>query len=132
MVKLTARMSTAGRAPRKMPKLSENLATEAARESAPATGGVKKPKRCRPGTVVHREIQKSTELMKFLFQHLMLEIAKNFKTDQSSPLHGLQEASEANLVGLFKDTNLCAIHAKLLKIMPKGNQLARHIHSECD
>ena len=58
--KQTARMSTGGKAPRKQ------LATKAARKSAPATGGVKKPHRYRPGTVALREIrryQKSTELL---------------------------------------------------------------------
>ncbi|TGZ49778.1 hypothetical protein DBV15_07653 [Temnothorax longispinosus] len=39
----------------------------------------------------------------------------------------LQEASEAYLVGLFEDTNLCAIHAKRVTIMPKDIQLARRI-----
>ena len=39
----------------------------------------------------------------------------------------LQEATEAYLVGLFEDTNLCAIHAKRVTIMPKDMQLARHI-----
>ena len=56
----TARKSTGGKAPRKQ------LATKAARKSAPATGGVKKPHRYRPGTVALREIrryQKSTELL---------------------------------------------------------------------
>ena len=43
--KQTARKSTGGKAPRKQ------LATKAARKSAPATGGVKKPHRYRPGTV---------------------------------------------------------------------------------
>ena len=38
--KQTARKSTGGKAPRKQ------LATKAARKSAPATGGVKKPHRC--------------------------------------------------------------------------------------
>jgi len=55
--KQTARKSTGGKAPRKQ------LATKAARKSAPATGGVKKPHRYRPGTVALREIrryQKST------------------------------------------------------------------------
>ncbi|CAM9692204.1 unnamed protein product, partial [Heterosigma akashiwo] len=58
--KQTARKSTGGKAPRKQ------LATKAARKSAPATGGVKNPHRYRPGTVALREIrryQKSTELL---------------------------------------------------------------------
>ena len=38
---------------------------------------------------------------------------------QSSYLAALQEASEAYLVGLFEDTNMCAIHAKRVTIMPK-------------
>ncbi|KAG7013881.1 histone H3.2, partial [Cucurbita argyrosperma subsp. argyrosperma] len=50
--KQTARKSTGGKAPRKQ------LATKAARKSAPATGGVKKPHRFRPGTVALREIRK--------------------------------------------------------------------------
>jgi histone H3/H4 len=36
----------------------------------------------------------------------------------------LQEASEAYHVGLYEDTNLCAIHAKRVTIMPKDMQLA--------
>ena len=42
----------------------------------------------------------------------------------------LQEASEAFLVGLFEDTNLCAIHAKRVTIMPKDIALARRIRGE--
>jgi hypothetical protein len=42
----------------------------------------------------------------------------------------LYQASEAYLVGLFEDTNLCAIHAKRVTIMPKDMQLARRIRSE--
>ena len=41
-----------------------------------------------------------------------------------------KEASEAYLVGLFEDTNLCAIHAKRVTIMPKDIQLARRIRGE--
>ncbi|KRZ80743.1 histone H3.2 [Trichinella papuae] len=33
-------------------------------------------------------------------------------------------------VGLFKDTNLCVIHAKRVIIMPKDIQLARRIRGE--
>ena len=42
----------------------------------------------------------------------------------------MQEAAEAYLVGLFEDTNLCAIHAKRVTIMPKDIQLARRIRGE--
>jgi histone H3 len=130
--KQTARKSTGGKAPRKQ------LATKAARKNAPASGGVKKPHRYRPGTVALREIrryQKSTELLirKLPFQRLVRELAQEFKTDlrfQSTALLALQEASEAYLVGLFEDTNLCAIHAKRVTIMPKDIQLARRIRGE--
>ncbi|RXM30968.1 hypothetical protein EOD39_7382 [Acipenser ruthenus] len=98
----------------------KQLATKAARKSTPAAGGVKRPHRYRPSTVALREIcryQKSTELLrrKLPFQHLVREIAQDFKTDvsfQSSAVMELQGASEAYLAGLFEDTNLCAIHAK--------------------
>ena len=151
--KQTARKSTGGKAPRKQ------LATKAARKSAPSTGGVKKPHRYKPGTVALREIrryQKSTELLirKLPFQRLVREIAQDFKTDlrfQSAAIGALQvricligfilrvliafvcdsqEASEAYLVALFEDTNLCAIHAKRVTIMPKDIQLARRIRGE--
>jgi len=92
----TARKSTGGKAPRKQ------LATKAARKSAPATGGVKKPHRFRAGTVALREIrkyQKSTELLirKLTFQRLVREIAQDFKTDlrfQSNAVSAPQEAAE--------------------------------------
>ncbi|KAI5932072.1 histone H3.1 [Manis javanica] len=127
-----ARKSTDGKAPRKQ------LATRAARRSAPATGGVKQLHRYRPGTVALREIrryQKPTELLirKLPFQRLVREIAQDFQTDlrfQSSAVTALQEACEAYLVGLFEDTNLCAIHAKRVTIMPKDIQLARRIRGE--
>jgi histone H3 len=61
------------------------------------------------------------------------EIAQNFRCDvkfQSTALLALQEASEAYLVGLFEDTNLAAIHAKRVTILPKDMQLARRIRGE--
>ena len=131
--KQTARKSTGGKAPRKQ------LATKAARKSTKTTGGgVKKPHRYRPGTVALREIrryQKSTDLLirKLPFQRLVREIAQDFKTDlrfQGSGILALQEASEAYLVGIFEDSNLCAIHAKRVTIMPRDIQLARRIRGE--
>lgn len=101
-------------------------------------GGIKKPHRFRPGTVALREIrryQKSTEMLirKLPFQRLVREIAVDYKTDlrfQAAAVMALQESAEAFLVGLFEDTNLCAIHAKRVTIMPKDVQLARRIRSE--
>ena len=101
--------------------------------------GTKKPHRYRPGTVALREIrryQKSTKLLirKLLFQQLVREIAQDLgKKDvrfQSGAIIALQEASEAYLVGLLEDSNLCAIHAKRVTIMLKDIQLARHIRGE--
>ena len=108
-------------------------------------GGVKKPCRYRPGTVALKEIrryQKSTDLLiwKLPFQRLVQEIAGDHKVItsplcskvkfQSAAIMALQKASEAYLVGLFEDTNLCAIHAKRVTIMPKDIQLARRIRGE--
>ena len=108
---------------------------KAPRKTAPAMGGLKKPHRFRPGTVAIREIkryQKSTELLikRLPFQRLVRDIATLFKSDlrfQSSAVLALQEAAESYMIGLFQDTNLCAIHAKRVTIMPKDMQLARRI-----
>jgi len=97
-----------------------------------------KPHRYRPGTVALREIrkyQKSTDLLirKAPFQRLVREIVQDMKKEvkfQSTALLCLQEAAEAHLIGLFEDTNLCAIHAKRVTILPKDMQLARRIRGE--
>ena len=94
-----------------------------------------KPHRYRVGTAALKDIrhfQKSTALLirKLPFQRLVREIAQDFKTDlrfQSAAILCLQEAAKAYLVGLFEDTNLCAIHAKQVTIMPRDIQLARRI-----
>ena len=99
---------------------------------------MKRVHRFRPGTVALREIrkfQKSTDLLirKLPFQRLVREIAQEYKSDlrfQSNAVLALQEAAEAYMVGLFEDTNLCAIHAKRVTIMPKDIQLARRIRGE--
>ena len=120
-VKQTARKSTGGEAPRKQ------LLTKAARKAALPIGGCKKPHRYHPGTVALREIckyQKSTDLLlcKLPFQHLARELTQDVRGDlhfQATELAASQEASEAYLIGLLEDTNLCAIHAKRVTIMPK-------------
>ena len=131
--KQTARKHTGTKHPRK------HIAHKAAaKKTQSATNGVKKPHRFRPGTVALREIrrfQKCTELLirKLPFQRLVREIASEYRNElrfQSSAVLALQEASEAYMVGLFEDTNLCAIHAKRVTIMPKDMQLARRIRGE--
>ena len=97
-----------------------------------------KPHRYWAGTAAFRDIhhfQKSTALLiqKLPFQKLVREIAQDYKTDlrfQSAAVLCLQEAAEAYLMGLFEDTNLCAIHARRVTIMPKDIQLARRIRGE--
>ena len=62
------------------------------------------------------------------FQRLVREIAQTYSTYlrfQSGTVIALQEAAEAYLVGLLEDSNLCAIHAKRVTIMPRDIQLAR-------
>jgi histone H3 len=95
--------------------------------------------RYRPGTVALREIrkyQKSTELFikKLPFMRLCNEIMNddlraNMRF-QSSALLALQEAAESCLVGLFEDSNLCAIHAKRVTICPRDIALAKRIRGE--
>ena len=129
--KNTARRATGGK------PLRSHLATKVARKAY--SGGVKKPPRYRPGTVALREIrkyQKNTDLLirKLPFQRVVREICQyTLKKDpkfQSTAMLALQEAAEAYLVGVFEDTNLCAIHAKRVTIMPKDIQLARRIRGE--
>lgn len=103
-----------------------------------ASGGVKKPHRFKSGTVALREIrkyQKSTELLlrKLPFQRLVRDIASDYKSDlrfQATAVLALQEAAESYLVGVFEDTNLCAIHAKRVTIMPKDIHLAKRIRGD--
>jgi len=143
--KQTARKSTApharvsGKQPRFQGKV---LPPSKSAGKQPKTAGIKKPHRFRPGTVALREIRRyqgSSELLirKLPFQRLVREIAQEFSFKngkdirfQSTALCCLQEAAEAYLVHLFEDTNLCAIHAKRMTIMPKDIHLARRIRGE--
>lgn len=103
-------------------------------------GGIKKPHRYRPGTVALREIrryQKTTELLirKLPFARMVREILMNIDSTkdwrfQSHAMMAIQEASEAFLVGIFEDTNLCAIHSKRVTIMPKDMQLANRLRKD--
>ena len=101
-------------------------------------GRLIKPHRYRVGTAALKDIchfQGSTALLirKLPFQRVVREIAQDYKTDlqfQSAVVLCLQEATEAYLVRLFDDANLCAIHARRVTIMPRDIQLARRIRGE--
>ena len=98
----------------------------------------RKAQRYRPGTVALREIrryQKTLELLirRMPFQRLVREITQvhnPYLRFQSGAILALQESAEAYLVRLLEDTNLCAIHAKRVTIMPKDMQLAWGIRGE--
>ncbi|KAL7502295.1 hypothetical protein ACHAXN_000488, partial [Cyclotella atomus] len=119
--RLTARKSTGGKAPRKQ------LATKAARKSAPATGGVKKPHCYRPGTVALREIRRYQKLTNLLIRRLpfhciVRKIAQDFKGDlrfQGSAVLALQETAEAYHVGLFEDTTCVPSMASMSQSCPR-------------
>lgn len=110
---------------------------KAPRSKPPTAAPEKKTKRYRPGTVALREIrkyQKSTELLirKLPFNRLVREVAEHYKTGlrfHSQAVLALQEAAEAFLIGLFEDTNLCAIHAKRVTISIKDMNLARKLRN---
>ena len=130
------KMQNGGKAPRK--RLATKNLLKVGSKNPCRTGGIKRPHRYRPGTVILREIRRylrTNELLirKLPFNRLVREIVQDFKTDlrfQAQAIGALQEASEAYLVGLFEDTNLCAIHTHRVTIMPKDIQLARRIHGE--
>ena len=111
-------------------------------QTARKTEAVKhRRQRYRPGTLALREIrrlQKSTEnlIPRAPFQRLVRMISDTIGIThlkwQSVALAALHEATEAYLIGLFEDTNLCCIHAKRVTIMPRDIQLARRIRGERD
>ena len=126
--KQTARKSTGGKAPRKQ------LATKAARKESMLK--VKKPHRFRPGTVALREIrryQKNTDLLlrKLPFQRLVREIGQDYKNDlrfQATTMAALKEATEAYMVSILEDSNLCAIHTGRVTLMKKDIDLAQKMN----
>jgi histone H3 len=121
----------------------KSTGSKTGKKTAPAQGGVKGEQkarkfRFRPGTVALREIkryQKQTTLLmpRAPFQRFVRSITEGIDNEirfQSQALLAVQEAAEAYLVGLFEDTNLCAIHAQRVTIMKKDLHLARRIRGD--
>lgn len=98
--------------------------------------GVMKPHRYRPGTIALREIrryQTSTDLLipKLPFQRLVHEILqKSHLLIRKDAVIALQQATEDYLVEVLRDTNLCAIKAKRVTIMPDDLKFVRRIRGE--
>ena len=113
-----------------------------------ATGGIKKPHRYHPGLLALQEIcrcQQSTEslIRRTPFNKLIKEISQEYRICpegpgtpsvqvrfQSTALAALQEAAKNFLVGLFKDVNLLAVHAKRVTVMPHDIRLALGIRGD--
>ena len=60
----------------------------------------------------------------------MLQKENSWFHIQVSAILALHEIAEAYLMQLFKDSNLCTIHAKHVTVMPRDMQLVRWIMGE--
>ena len=104
----------------------------------PPTEPTKSGNKCSYGRRALNEIrfyQKNVNLLirQLPFSRFVRELLFEEKSNihiQALALHVLQWASEAYIVGLLEDTNLCALHTKRVTIMPKDIQLARRIRGE--
>ena len=109
----------------------------------PPKGGVRKPRRFRPGTgtVALREIrkyQKSTELLirKIPFQRLVRQVCQSLTSQlgyqlrfQSLALEALQEGAETYLVNMFEQCNDICLHSKRVTLQVKDIQLWKRLHN---
>ena len=121
-------------------KMPAKKGSKAVKKSAPAAGGIKEKRKFKrkAGTVALREVKRYQKTIDNLlprasFQRLVRNICSDLDHElrfQSQALLALQEASEAYLVGVFEDTNLCAIHAKRSTIFKKDMDLARRIRGD--
>ena len=107
----------------------------------PPKGGVRKPRRFRPGTVALREIrkyQKSTDLLirKVTFQRLVRQVCQSLTSQlgyqlrfQSQALQALQEGAEAYLVNMFDQCNDICLHSKRVTLQVKDMLLWKRLHN---
>ncbi|CAL8471318.1 g10860 [Coccomyxa elongata] len=113
-VKATARKST-NPTPVRAPQDAKKKRTGAGVQGSQHRARVQNPlytthQRAKPGTVALREIRKYQKSTALLLKKLpFLRLVRG---------------------PLFEDSNLCAIHAKRVTIMPKDMQLARRIRGE--
>ena len=116
-------------------KTAKRTAAKAAKSSS---AGAARKRRFRPGTVALRAIHRYQRGTQFLmrkapFQRLVRGVATNHKEGlrwQASALAALQEATEAFVVSLLSDGNLCALHAHRVTLMAKDVHLAQRLRGE--
>ena len=93
----------------------------------------------KPGMVALREIRRQKSCNTILpiapFTRLVRELLYAFRVEEpyrvtAKCVEALQQAAEAYIVGVFEDTNLCALHAKRTTIMAKDMQLTMRIKGE--
>lgn len=119
-------------------KSAAKRGSKKAAKSGATTSGAPRKHRFRPGTVAMRTIaklQKGTELLlrKAPFQRLVRSVATSQKEHlrwQSSAVLALQEATEAYVIGLLADSNLCTLHAGRVTLQSRDLQLARRLRGE--
>ena len=109
----------------------------------PATGGVKRAKRAKPGTMALREIrkyQRTSQLLltKLPLQRLIREITffewqRSKKKMEPAPkmqgaaIMAIQEACEAFLVTLFEESQKAAVHAKRVTLQQKDMKFIQQV-----
>ena len=108
-------------------------------------GGLKKPRRYRPGTVALREIRKyqtttDTLIPKLSFQRLVKEISFNVCRHrgippmrmQSTAVLALQVACEHHLIDMFQKSQIAAIHGNRVTVQPQDMQIVQYLGGETD
>lgn len=109
----------------------------------PASGGVRKPHRYRPGTVALREIrryQKGVNLLtrRLPFQRMVKRLLVKICDDntdigiadkrfQANAIELMREASEVHIIRLLERSNLACIHGKRMTVMGKDIDFINHI-----
>ena len=101
-------------------------------------GTEKAKRRTRPGAKALREIkmyQRSTDtlLPRAALQRVIKEITAKYYPEARysyGAIDAVQQCVESYMVGLFEDTQLCAVHAKRMTVMTKDMRLARRIRGE--
>ena len=119
-------------------KSAKKVGSKKAKAAPTGAGGVKRAHRFRPGTralIEVRRAQKSTSLLiqKAPFQRLVREAAEGAKAGlrfQASAVAAIQDATEAYVVGLLADANVCALHSGRVTVTPKDLAIARRLRGD--